>query len=88
MPSTATTNPRAGRVVDDPGQQLGKAGAVVLDRAGGDRGTGRVGDLYFVGVAVQAAGGAGKEATVLGVGAGALAMARFVNDPLMASTER
>src|SRR4051812_3662874 len=29
--------PRAGCVVDDPGQQFGVAGAVVADRASGDR---------------------------------------------------
>jgi hypothetical protein len=39
-------------VLDAPGQQVRVAGAVVADRAGSGRGTGRVSDLGVVGVAV------------------------------------
>ena len=44
--------PRSGGVVDDPGQQLGVAGAVVADRGQGDRGAVGERDLDLVGVAV------------------------------------
>ena len=44
--------PRTGGVVDDPGQQLGVAAAVVADRGDGDRGAVGEGDLDLVGVAV------------------------------------
>ena len=45
-------HPRTRRLVDDPGQQLGEAGAVVADLPGPDRRAGREGDLHLVGVAV------------------------------------
>jgi hypothetical protein len=44
--------PRPGGVVDDPGQQLGVAGGVVADLAGGDRDSVRERDLHLVGIAV------------------------------------
>ena len=44
--------PRPGGVVDDPGQQLGEAGGVVADLAGGDRDPVRERDLHLVGVAM------------------------------------
>jgi hypothetical protein len=44
--------PRAGGMVEDPGEQLGIAGAVVADRACGDRCPGGMGDLHLMGVAV------------------------------------
>jgi hypothetical protein len=43
---------RSRGVIDDPGQQLGVAGAVVADLAGGDRHPGRVRDLGFMSIAV------------------------------------
>jgi hypothetical protein len=39
-------------MVEDPGQQLGKARAVVADLSYPDRRAGRERDLHFVGVAV------------------------------------
>ena len=45
-------HPRPGRMVEDPGQQLGKAGVVIADLSCPDRSAGRERDLHLVGVAV------------------------------------
>ena len=46
-------NPRPRRTVNDPGQQLREARAVVADPPGSDRNAAREGDLDFVAVAVS-----------------------------------
>ena len=52
VPSIDTTTRGPGRMVDDPGQQLGKAGVVIADLSCPDRSAGRERDLHLVGVAV------------------------------------
>jgi hypothetical protein len=45
-------HPRSRSHVDDPGQQLGEAGLIIIDLACPDRDAGRERDLHLVGVAV------------------------------------